>query len=199
MANKYSKIIMPFEKGYKLQINGYYSFFKNKKNHKHILFLTYAVEEWASESPINLEALMNDFVTEFIDKSILPLQSSLVQWNRLTIKSIPTTATFQYNFGQTQGLHPDLTKIDEYFQFEFQLKSNKTTYLNLFGVPPTIEKTSYSDLLTSSELLLNPLYLVNSSIKLNLVGLKKDYSDEIISINSKSFKKTKKPNKKENK
>lgn len=199
MANKYSKIIMPFEKGNKLQINGYYSFLKNKKNYKHILFLTYEIEEWVSESSISLELLMNDFVREFIDKCILPLQSSSVHWNRLTIKSIPTTATFQYNFGQTQGFHPDLTKSDEYFQFEFQLKSNKTTYLNLFGVPPNIKKTSSTDLLTSSEYLLYPLSLVGGSIKLNLVGLKKDYGDEIISINSKSFKKVKILKKKENK
>lgn len=156
----------------------------------------YEVEEWVSSTSINLEVFMTAFVHEFIDKCILPLQSSLVQWNRLTIKSIPPTATFQYNFGQTQGLHPDLTKTDNYFQFEFQLKSNKITYLNLFGVPPTIEKTSQTDLITSSDILLNPLFLVNNSVKLNLIGLKKDYGDEIISINSKTFKKVKKPKKK---
>ena len=183
MAHNYDSITIEMSSEDILSIEGHYQFKRENTLKKKVLYLSYKLLDMAHEG-LPMERFMREYMERVFLNGFMKLQSSAVHWRKFVLKT--RTRSFSYLLPEkVRGLLDRPMKTDVYYQFEIQNASGQRTFLNVYGVPSSID---YPEVKTCEEVLLFPLILEDSHMTLQFCGMHTQSPYRILSIVGRGLK-----------
>ena len=183
MAHNYDSITLEMSSGDILSIEGHYQFRRQNTIKHKVMTLSYKLVDMAHEG-LPMERFMREYMDRMFLNGLLKLQSSAVHWRKFVLKT--PTRSFSYLLPENiRGKLDRPMKSDVYYQFEIQNASGHRTFLNVYGVPSSID---YPDVKTCEEVLLFPLILEDSHVTIQFCGLQTHSQYPILSIVGRGLK-----------